>query len=107
MKLFSIKQILIYIAIPIVLDSVAIIMGLHGMAGGSYSEVLIDILFKIANWPSMLFKLSPLNRPDYELFDCLYPKILIFNIILWNIIGLIGNIFIAKLKKVRYINEDK
>ncbi len=74
----------------------AIAMGLHGMAGGGYSEGLIDILFRIANWPSLLLKLSPLDKPDYALFDCLYPKILIFNIIAWSSIGILSDIIIRK-----------
>ena len=85
---------------PIALDIVAIIMALHGMAGGAYmSEGFIDIIFEVANWPSILFKLSPFDRPGYGVFDCLYPKVLIFNIVVWGLIGLFANILITKLKR--------
>lgn len=99
MKHISIKLMFMGMAVPIVLDVVAIIMGLHGMAGGAYSEGLIDLLFKGANWPSILFRLTPFDHPGFNIFDCLNPKIIIFNIVVWGILGLFSNKLITRLKK--------
>ena len=107
MKKFSIERILIFMAMPLLLDIVAIILALIGMAGGSYSEGLISILFQIANWPSILFRLSP---PDYlyaKLFDALYPKILIFNIITWGVVGVLSDVLIRKNREKNSLTENR
>ena len=86
-------------AMPILLDIVSIVMALHGMAGGSYSEGLIGIFFKLANWPSILFKLSPFDRQDYALLDSLRPAIIILNIIGWGIVGILIDVYFSKNKQ--------
>jgi len=86
-------------ATPIALDVVAIVMALHGMAGGAYlSEGFIGLVFKLANWPSIIFKIPPLDHGNYELFDCLYPRILVLNIVVWGILGIPGNFNFDKHK---------
>jgi hypothetical protein len=106
-KNFNMKRMLIFIVMPILLDIVVIIMALHGMAGGAYSEGLINTLFKVANWPSILIKLSPFDRPDYALLDCITPKILIVNIIGWSIIGILVNIYFRKNQRENLLKEHK
>jgi hypothetical protein len=99
---FRMKPMLIGMATPIALDVVAIVMALHGMAGGAYmSEGFIGILFKLANWPSISFKIPPFDYSDYKLFDCLYPKILVVNIVAWGILGIPGNFIVNKKQEAQ------
>jgi hypothetical protein len=92
----KIKAVIIAMITPVALDVIAIILALHGMAGGSYSERFISFVFQSANWPSILFKLSPFDQKEPAMSDCINPRVLIFNVVGWGLIGLIVGLAFGK-----------
>ncbi len=88
-KYIRFKPVIVFMILPIGLDIIALILALHGMAGGLISESLINFIFSLANWPSILFKVSPFDNINYEMFDSFYPRVIILNVFGWGLIGFI------------------
>jgi hypothetical protein len=99
-------KVIIALLIPIFFNIMALVLGLHGMAGGAYSESLISIFFFVGNWPSILLRIPPMDRMEFRLFDWLYPRIIIVNELFWGLVGVCYSFITEKQKEKRKNGEN-
>ena len=104
MKKIPIKPLLIGMAIPVLLNIIATVMALHGMAGGTYSDTAIGIVYTLANLPTVVMRIYPYEISQtgervYDMFGWYDYRVFVVNIFIWSLIGLISYTLFSKYRK--------
>lgn len=106
MNKIKIKPVIISMTIPFALDGIATLLALYGMVAGSINfDSLISIVFKLANWPSILFKISPFDQKEPALLDSFNIKVLVFNVVGWGLMGILYSCILKKRSEI--LNENQ
>jgi hypothetical protein len=108
-RLFSWKLILLFLALPILMNIVNEVMELlnFNTFNGSPGDALIaNVAFHVGNWPSLLLKLYPYvltteGEVVYEVSGWIKPVTFTINLIGWGLLGFVSSYAIRKSRQAR------